>query len=333
VLRRSFGILITSTDSKIERITDLRGRTVGVSRNIPGNVQFLQSLLGHYELPKDSVKIELIDQAERGTVLRDNRVDAIFAVAPAISRNFSDGIAAMARALGEDKLKFINVPEAEAIAARNRAFEAAELVRGAFGGDPPRPPDAMKSVAITFRLMAKRTLADAAAGEITRLVLEAKQSLVNELPVAQGIEAPSTEKNNPLPLHPGSEAWLDGETQTFFERYGDWMYLGVMVTSILGSILAAVISRSNSRERAESMKGLARLIDILHQVRATEDEASLDALQQEADDILETTLRLAVDHSFDNAGLNAYRIAIDQVSQAIANQRIILSSDGAQLVS
>ncbi|MGL4812811.1 MAG: ABC transporter substrate-binding protein, partial [Beijerinckiaceae bacterium] len=79
VLRRSFGILITSTDSKIERITDLRGRTVGVSRNIPGNVQFLQSLLGHYELPKDSVKIELIDQAERGTVLRDNRVDAIFA--------------------------------------------------------------------------------------------------------------------------------------------------------------------------------------------------------------------------------------------------------------
>ena len=333
VLRRSFGILITSTDSKIERITDLRGRTVGVSRNIPGNVQFLQSLLGHYELPKDSVKIELIDQAERGTVLRENRVDAIFAVAPAISRNFSDGIAAMARALGEDKLKFINVPEAEAIAARNRAFEAAELVRGAFGGDPPRPPDAMKSVAITFRLMAKRTLADAAAGEITRLVLEAKQSLVNELPVAQGIEAPSTEKNNPLPLHPGSEAWLDGETQTFFERYGDWMYLGVMVTSIIGSILAAVISRSNSRERAESMKGLARLIDILHQVRATEDEASLDALQQEADNILETTLRLAVDHSFDNAGLNAYRIAIDQVSQAIASQRIILSSDAAQLVS
>lgn len=325
VLRRSFGILVTSADSRIERISDLRGRTVGVSRNVPGNMQFLQTILAHYELPKDSVKFQLIDQSDRAAVLKDGTVDAVFAAAPQVSRNFSDGIAAIARAIGEDKVKFIGIPEAEAIAGRNRSLEAADLVRGAFGGDPPRPPETIKTVAITYRLMAHRTMSDAAAGEVTRLVLQSKQSLVTELPFANGIEAPSTEKNNPLPLHPGSEAWLDGETQTFFERYGDWMYLGVMVVSILGSIMAAVISRANSRERQESMKGLSRLIDILHQVREAEDEAALDALQQEADQILVTTLKLAADDSFDHAGLNAYRIAINQVSQAIATQRQILN--------
>lgn len=325
VLRRAFAILITSADSRIERVTDLRGRTVGVTRNAPGNVAFLQTILAHYELPRDSVKFQLIETAERGQALKDGTVDAVFAAAPTISRNLADSLIGIGRAIGEDKLKFVPIPESEAIASRNRSLEAGEIVRGAFGGDPPRPPDTVKTVAITFRLMARRTLSDATAGEVTRLVLESKQSLVPELPFAQGIEAPSTEKNNPLPLHPGSEAWLDGETQTFFERYGDWMYLGVMAVSILGSIMAAIVSRSNSRERQESMKGLARLIDILHQVRDAETEESLDALQQEADQILVTTLKLAADDSFDHAGLNAYRIAINQVSQAIATQRHILS--------
>ncbi|MGL4496820.1 MAG: TAXI family TRAP transporter solute-binding subunit [Beijerinckiaceae bacterium] len=324
-LRRSYAVIVTAADRGIERITDLRGRRVGVSRNVPGNAQLLQTILAHYELPRDSVTIQFIDQADRGAVLKDGVVDAIFAVAPATSRNFADAVAAMARSVGEDKVRFIPIPEAEAIAGRNRAVEASDLVRGAFGGDPPRPPEPIKSVAITYRLMAQRTLSDSAAGEVTRLMLDAKQSLLAELPFAQGIEAPSTEKNDPLPLHPGSEAWLDGETLTFFERYGDWMYLGVMIVSIVGSIMAALVSRANTRERQESMKGLARLIDILHQVRATEDEATLDALQEEADKILETTLRLAVDHSFDQAGMNAYRIAIDQVSQAIAAQRQILA--------
>lgn len=325
VLRRAYGVLVTTADSRIERITDLRGRTVGITRNAPGNVQFLQTILAHYELPRDAVKFQLIEPSERGQALKDGLVDAVFAAAPQTSRTLGDSLASVGRVIGEDKLKFIAIPEAEAIASRNRSLEAGEVVRGAFGGDPPRPPDTMKTVAITFRLMARRTLTDTAAGEVTRLVLESKQSLVTEMPFAQGIEAPSTEKNNPLPLHPGSEAWLDGETLTFFERYGDWMYLGVMTVSILGSLLAALISRSRSRERQESMKGLSRLIDILHQVRETEDETALDALQQEADQILVTTLKLAADDSFDHAGLNAYRIAINQVSQAIATQRQILN--------
>ncbi|MGL5734019.1 MAG: ABC transporter substrate-binding protein, partial [Beijerinckiaceae bacterium] len=148
-LRRSYAVIVTAADRGIERITDLRGRRVGVSRNVPGNAQLLQTILAHYELPRDSVTIQFIDQADRGAVLKDGVVDAIFAVAPATSRNFADAVAAMARSVGEDKVRFIPIPEAEAIAGRNRAVEASDLVRGAFGGDPPRPPEPIKSVAIT----------------------------------------------------------------------------------------------------------------------------------------------------------------------------------------
>ena len=30
------------------------------------------------------------------------------------------------------------------------------------------------------------------------------------------------------PVHPGTIAYSEGETKTFFERYGDWMYIGIM---------------------------------------------------------------------------------------------------------
>lgn len=82
VLRRAFAILITSADSRIERVTDLRGRTVGVTRNAPGNVAFLQTILAHYELPRDSVKFQLIETAERGQALKDGTVDAVLPPRP-----------------------------------------------------------------------------------------------------------------------------------------------------------------------------------------------------------------------------------------------------------
>mgnify|MGYP003344486219 CR=1 FL=1 len=44
----------------------------------------------------------------------------------------------------------------------------------------------------------------------------------------QALETPATDKDAPLPVHAGAAAFIDGEQKTFFERYGDWFYLGVM---------------------------------------------------------------------------------------------------------
>lgn len=329
VLRRSHALILSRADRGLTRIADLRGKSIGVTERALDNVKLLQAILMHYEMPEDSVKFVPLEPADRGAALRDGKVDAVFVVGSGLSRPLSDSIAATARALGDTGLAFLPIREAAAMAARNSALEASELVRGAFGGEPPRPGDAIPTVSITYRLMAARQLADDTVGDITRIMLNARLPLSAELPFAQGIEAPSTEKNTPLPLHPGAEAYLDDEQQSFVEKYGDWFYFGVMAVSILGSGAAATASQRSARRRTRAMAGLHRLFAILREARAAADDATLAALETEADRILSETLEHAAHGGLDEAGLSAYRLAIDQATRGIAERRLMLEREEA----
>src|SRR5215203_7453937 len=81
---------------------------------------------------------------------------------------------------------------------------------------------------------------DTATTEIYTLSLHDALPISAEVPLANRIEAPDTSKSSSLPVHPGASAYYEGEVQTFFERYGDWFYLVVMVGSIVGSAIAGV---------------------------------------------------------------------------------------------
>jgi hypothetical protein len=286
-------------------------------------------ILSHYELPSDAATIVPLDPHEPAVAMRDGRVDAVFAVEQTTSRPFLDRVAALARAAGPAGLAFIPIREAPAIAARNRAVEASDLVAGAFGGEPPRPAETIPTISVTFRLMAHRNAKDETIGDVARLLLAARQTLAGELPLVQGIETPSTDKNAPLAAHPGAAAYLDGETETFFEKYGDWFYLGVMALSILASAGAALLSRMNARRRAGVMAGLSRLVAILAEARAAESEAALAEAEREADAILADALQRAAAGDLDQAGLAAYHIAVNQAARAIQDQRRKLERDAA----
>ena len=44
--------------------------------------------------------------------------------------------------------------------------------------------------------------------------------------MASFVKAASTDKDAAIPVHPGAKVYYDGEEQTFFEKYGDWVYIG-----------------------------------------------------------------------------------------------------------
>jgi uncharacterized protein len=62
-----------------------------------------------------------------------------------------------------------------------------------------------------MRLVARASLPDRVAGEITRVMLSTKAKLASTLPVVGEMEAPATEKTSVLPAHPGTLAYLNGE--------------------------------------------------------------------------------------------------------------------------
>lgn len=327
IVRRSFPFFITSKESAIGRIADLRGRRIGVIRDPRGNLALLKLVLEQYEVRQEEVEIVGLNRDEVVAAAQDKRIDAFFSITAIGSRTNNEGLARLRSAWGNDPV-LIPIREAAAIAARHRPIESGEILRGALGGDPPRPAENLPTIAVTSRLMAAQSLDDGTVGDLVKALLGLRVTLAGELPAVQGLEAPATDKDAPLPVHSGAAAYIDGEQETFFERYGDWFYLGVMGLSVVGTGLAGLLSRESAARRRRAMAGLDRLVAMLTTIRAEEDEAALVNYEREADAVLADVLANFSHGDVDAAGLAAYRLAMDQVGRAVAERRQILLEAG-----
>ncbi len=126
-------------------------------------------------------------------------------------------------------------------------------------------------------------------------------------------------------MHAGAAAYIDGEQETFFDRYGDWFYLGVMGLSMVGTGGAALLSRESAARRRRAMEGLDDLLALLPAIRVCEDEAELMAFEGRADIILTNVLSDFARGDLDGSGLAAYRLVMDQVGRAVAERQRILA--------
>lgn len=324
ITRRSFPFFITRKETAIGRISDLRGRRVGVVRSPAGNINLLRHVLEQYEVGQDELTVVGLAPNDIVPAAKDGRIDAFFSINAVGARTNNDALQRLRSGWGEDPV-LIPVREADALAARFRTIETGEIVRGALGGDPPRPSENLPTIAVTSRLFAAQDLDDNIVGNLVSAILALRVTLAAELPAIQGLETPSTDKDTPLPVHTGAAAFVDGEQKTFFERYGDWFYLGVMGLSLFGTGAAGLLGRESASRRRKAMAGLDDLLALLPDIRACDDADALVAFANRADAIL---IRVLTDYSrgdVDNSGLAAYRLVMDQVGRAVAERQRALA--------
>jgi TRAP transporter TAXI family solute receptor len=327
IMHRDAALLMTTPMSGISKVSGLWGRSVGVVRDIPANRALLETILAHYEIPKDSVATVVLAANEVEEALSTKRIDAVLAVGTVTGRTMTETVAGVTQAAGGAPV-FIPVEEADAIAQRSAKFESLEVVRGSFGGTPPRPASTIETLGVSHRLVAKTSLDDNVVSELTKVLFTARPSLAAEVPLANRIEAPDTAKGSALPVHSGASAYYEGEVQTFFERYGDWFYLAIMVLSIGGSGIAAMASSSANKARAQNMDLLRELLAIVRRAHTGQSIEELDDLDRQADDILGAALAKAGSGGIDNAGVAAFTLGLDQARRAIGERRRILLAQG-----
>jgi TRAP transporter TAXI family solute receptor len=327
IMHRDAALLITTPLSGISQVSGLWGRNIGVVRDVPANRTLLDIVLSQYEIPKDSVAVVVLGAGDVEEALRTKRVDAVLAIGTVTGRTMTEVVAGATRAADGSPV-FIPIKEADAIEQRLPMFESLEVVRGSFGGAPPRPAETFETLGVSHRLLARSALDDNVVAELTRLIFVARPSLASEVPLANRIEAPDTSKSSTLPVHPGALAYYDGEVQTFFERYGDWFYLAIMVLSIAGSGVAALASRAAGRARARNMELLRELLSIVRRAHTGHSIEELDALDSQADEILGAALGKAGSGDIDNAGVAAFTLGLDQARRAIGERRRILLAQG-----
>ena len=148
-------------------------------------------------------------------------------------------------------------------------------MRGAFGGAQPKPAEDFDTLGVSTRLVARNSVGNETAGEVTRLMLAERPAIAARIPIANRIEAPPSDKGAALPVHPGALAFLnDDEQEGFFEKYSDAFYIGAMCLSVLGTGLAAAAARLTRHTTADADKVLRRLIEITKAARSAENAAA-----------------------------------------------------------
>jgi TRAP-type uncharacterized transport system substrate-binding protein len=280
IMRRNAALLFAPAQSGLRAIEDVRGRTVGILQGVPAekadNQLLLDTALAQYDVPLHSVRRVSLTHAELPEAVERKEIDAIFAVGVPGSDGLTEAVNAVALAGGGQPV-FFPIAEAKAIAQRSPAFEGVEVMRGAFGGAQPKPAADFDTLGVSTRLVARNTLPDEAAGALTRGMLAARPAIAARVPIANRIEAPPADKGAPLPVHPGTLAFLGDEEQSFFDKYGDAFYIGAMFLSVLGTALAAAVTRLRRHTAPDPDKIFHRYVELIRAARGAE---HLDALRQ-----------------------------------------------------
>jgi TRAP transporter TAXI family solute receptor len=321
---------------KITKIAQLAGRRVGVVGRTPANVNLLKVILQQYGIDPAKVEISQYPASEIAEAIKSQKADAYLAAGPVNSKITSDAIAASTHDGGTPT--FLAIDTAEAIAQNHPNYEAADIPAGAFGGSPDRPDDAVKTISFAHHIVARKDLSDSTIAAFTRQLFAIRQSVMAEFPLAAKIETPDTDKDAAIPVHPGAAAFVDGEEKTFLDRYGDYIWWGLMGLSATGSAGAWFAGFLKRDQRNTNSTLRDRLLEMLSAARQSDSTEELDRMQSEADGILRDTLQCFEHGAINEGALTAFNIALQQFHNAVADRKALLISmpqnlqrSGAQL--
>jgi TRAP-type uncharacterized transport system substrate-binding protein len=312
----------------IGAIDDLAGKRIGVVGRGGLNAEVVGVILRQSEIAADRVTIVPLDPDNVAAALRKNQVDAIAAVGPLTSRFIADAVAAASN--GDTGPSFLPVAASEAIASRHPAYESTEIKEGAFGGAKSLPDDTVETIGFNHYIVARRGLSDTKVADFTRLLFSVRQGLAKEVPAIAQIEKPDTDKDAVLQAHPGAAAYLDDDQQTFFDRYSDVLYWGVMLMSFAGSAVAWLMSYAKADDRVRRMRVIEQLLAIVRAARDAKTIADVDRLRQEVDAILVRTLHQVERNDLEQSALMAFSLALDQAQLAINGRHATLMGQVAE---
>jgi hypothetical protein len=326
ILRREAVVVVAPKTGKVQKPADLANAMIGVVRENPNDTRLLVPVLEFYGLDKNKLRTVALREGEIAPALQQRRVDAVVVIGPVTSKGVSEAIAEAARGV-RGPLQFIDIDEADAIARRVPALEMIEIDQGSFGGRPPRPAESVNTIGYSMRLVTHELKNADTIAELTRVLLNVRQSVNAVLPGAGLMEAPDTEEISTLIVHPGVKTFVNGDQKTFMDRYSDWIYLGLFVGTGFGSLGAGLMSWFGQRHRMDATASLLRLDRLLDAVRDARSLRDLDALEAEIDEIIRKTLADAAQGHLDSAGTFAFGIAVTEARARMAVQRQALKED------
>jgi TRAP-type uncharacterized transport system substrate-binding protein len=329
VLEKSAVVIVAAEKNKksIENFGHLKKRKLGVVGSPGANDRLIDRLSAHYGLSAADIGRVTLMREDAIDAIRNGRVDAVLGTGPLTGQTIATFNGAVARA-------FRGVPsyveiDAEAIAKSAREYESDDIPKGAFRSSPANPPEDVTTLFFAHLLVAKSSLHEDTVATLTRLIFDARVPLQSEFPTARLIEAASTDKDAAVPVHPGAATYYDGSEKGFFERYGDALFYGPMLLSLVGTAALAAyrfLTRDQSFALADRLMRLRTIASEAARARSPDVVATLEIeLRAMFDELVEKLARDGLAASEISNGLLVFK----HVSDVLTERRRVLAGEAS----
>ncbi len=313
-LRRFYPVLFTNKGTKITKLSDLRGKKIGVGGQGELNRILIRQILSDRGLLEQDYTLVPIKGAEQADYVNQGKIDAFFSVSAGRTQSnagFNDNIR---KAWGE-KFVVVTVDDVAALALRFRGIEAGEIVRGFFGGNPPQPDDAIDTITLTNRIVASDKVSPQVAVTLTKTLFSLRDKRQLDVPEVLAIAAPSRDVPT-LPVHPGTVQLLDGVYQDFLDRYINHMFISVAALGAFGSAATAINARRKRGQRESAVEDLHNLLALSDRIAQQSDALLARQHLQEVDKIFQRNMIACAEGSVSSGALVAIQAAVNRCHRA-----------------
>jgi TRAP-type uncharacterized transport system substrate-binding protein len=320
IVARMVALLVAPPGSSIDSIAALKGRFVGVIGE-EANTNLIDALSKEYGLSRAEV-FKDVPLADARRALQTKEISALLVVIP-----LSEKYLALVRGMFQQNPKLsptlISIDSAGAIAAADPAYESFDVPKGTLRGSPPVPEDDLTTLRTSLYLIANKKLGKDLVATLTQTIMKVRRELLAEQPIFAQITGPSTDADAFLPLHPGAANFYNGNTQSFMDEYGNWIYLTPMILGGLATVLATAwkflgLGQSESEAPLDALYALAR------RIRKADTEVELAIIEEDIDNILRAQRAKAAtgdETAVDAATLN---VAAHRLENLIHDRRVTL---------
>ena len=306
-------------DSNKLKVTQLAGKRIGIVTGNEATADLLYLVLKHYGVPLDKVQMSQIDPANLADAVHKNSIDVILVAGSAIGQAIGDAVKAATQ--NGVAPTFVEIDQADGIAKRNIAFDSIEIDAGTFGGVPPTPDDKLTSLSFPEYLVARKSFSHSSIADLAKVIYTSRLAIAAQLDGEVKIEAPKTDKDADALVHQGALDYLNDDQKTFFDRYGDDIFYGMLIFPVFGSAIAGLASYLRADSRTRRLRLLQKVLDLVRKVHAAQAIEAIEHLQVEADNLVIAIIHLSEHEEFDESVRMSFSFALDQLRFAIAARR------------
>ena len=277
--------LMVRQDAGINDISDIEGKRIALMSKGSGSYNMFWRLQEHYQLDVEQIKTIPLPITEAHQALEDGEVDGLFRVVSLENP-------AVIQLLRNPQIKIIPIDQGAALRLELPALEVMSIPKGSYHGASPTPAEDLPAVGVRAVLITNKKISREVIFEITRILYEARNELVQEFIQAAMIEQWDESPHLGFTFHPGALDYYNKGNPSFIVEYAEAIGLCLSVSMLLISSVWQLRSWFTGKQKNRADLYNLQLLKIIDSIQETED---LPQLKKVRSQLLEMLNEVIVD--------------------------------------